>query len=142
MASETPPKTPTRLTREELYNLVWQTPMQHAAAQYGITGNGLATICDRLNVPYPYRGYWAKKAAKKPVKQLALPAPKDSTPIEVTIAPTPPRRTPSTSSMPSELQERYDEAKRRAGSTRIPTSQNFRPAVSFDESSFHWHSSL
>jgi hypothetical protein len=74
MASEAPPKTPSKLTREELYNLVWQTPMQHVAAQYGITGNSLAKICDRLNVPYPYRGYWAKRAAKKLVKQLALPA--------------------------------------------------------------------
>lgn len=87
MASEATPKTPSRLTREELYNLVWQTPMQHLAAQYGITGIGLAKICGRPDVPYPYRGYWAKKAAKKTVEQLALPTPKPGIPTEVTIAP-------------------------------------------------------
>ena len=130
MSSEAPPKGPSKLTREELYNLVWQTPMQHVAAQYGITGNGVAKICDRLNVPYPYRGYWAKKAAKKPVKQLPLPATKFSTPTDVTIAPTPPGRPSSTSSMPSELKDSYDEAKSRAASIRVSTSlRNPHPVI-------------
>lgn len=57
----------TTLTRKELYELVWQTPMSRLATQYGITGNGLAKICDRMKVPCPPRGYWAKKAAGKKV---------------------------------------------------------------------------
>ena len=52
-----------RLTREELYAMVWRTPMSRLAEEFGITGNGLAKICDRLEVPYPPRGYWAKKQA-------------------------------------------------------------------------------
>ena len=30
------------LSREELYVLVWQTPMSRFAPEYGISGNGLA----------------------------------------------------------------------------------------------------
>ena len=44
-------KQPVRLTREELYQLVWQTPLSRLAKRYRITGNGMAKICNRLNVP-------------------------------------------------------------------------------------------
>jgi hypothetical protein len=122
MASDTTSKAPSRVTREELYEQVWETPMQHLASRYGLTGNGLAKICDRLSVPYPYRGYWAKKAANKPVKRLALPALKEGIPTEIIIAPSPPRQTQSSPSVPPELQEKYSEAARRAASIQIPAS--------------------
>jgi len=82
------PKRPVTVTREELYQLVWQTPMSRLAARYGISGNGLAKICDRLAIPYPPRGYWAKKAAGRKVVQYRLPDAKDDTPAAVTISPT------------------------------------------------------
>jgi hypothetical protein len=62
------------LSREELYALVWATPMSRLAVQYGLSGNGLAKICRRLDVPYPPRGYWARKEAGKKFTQAALPA--------------------------------------------------------------------
>lgn len=83
------PKSPTEITREKLYELVWSTPMTRAAADFGISGNGLAKICDRLDVPYPPRGYWAKKAAGKPTATLRLPDRKETTPNIVKITPTP-----------------------------------------------------
>lgn len=61
------------VSREELYRQVWQTPMSRLALQYGISGNGLAKICDRLKVPYPKRGYWARKAAGQKVIAFRLP---------------------------------------------------------------------
>ena len=45
-------KQPVTVTREELYRQVWETAMSRLAEQYGISGNGLAKICDRLKVPY------------------------------------------------------------------------------------------
>ena len=54
-------RNPVTLSREELYALVWATPMSRLAIQYGLSGNGLAKICRRLDVPYPPRGYWARK---------------------------------------------------------------------------------
>lgn len=87
-------KQPVDVSRDELYRQVWQTPMTRLAIQYGITGNGLAKICDRLNIPYPPRGYWAKKAAGKNVVAYRLPPPKDDIPSTVTITPTPPPAKP------------------------------------------------
>jgi hypothetical protein len=80
---------PVVLSRDELYSQIWATPMIRLAAQYGITGTGLAKICARLNVPCPPRGYWAKKAAGKPVVQYRLPEPEADTPPQVTITPAP-----------------------------------------------------
>jgi hypothetical protein len=83
-----------RVSREELYVLVWKTPMSRLGAEFGITGNGLAKMCDRLEVPYPPRGYWAKKEAGKPVVTFKLPTRSDGIPEWVDIHPTPPRPEP------------------------------------------------
>lgn len=62
-----------RLTREELYARVWQTPLSRLAPEYGISGNGLAKHCDKLDIPYPPRGHWAKIQAGKTVRPVPLP---------------------------------------------------------------------
>jgi hypothetical protein len=78
-----------RVTREELYALVWQRPMSRLAEEFGISGNGLAKICDNLDVPYPPRSYWAKKEAGKPVVTFKLPPRKDGVPQAADVHPTP-----------------------------------------------------
>jgi hypothetical protein len=107
---------PIRVTREELYIQVWETPMSRLAARYGISWNGLAKICDRLKIPYPPRGYWAKKAAGKKVIQYRLSEPDAGTPRDVTISPTPPPAAPP--DLPSEVQEKV-EAVRSSGSIHV-----------------------
>ncbi len=62
--SETKP-----LTRRELYDLVWSRPMIRLADEFGVTGTGLAKICQRHDVPTPPRGYWAKLQHSKRVSQ-------------------------------------------------------------------------
>jgi AcrR family transcriptional regulator len=47
-------------SRDELYKLVWARPLNALAAEFGISGNALAKICDRLLVPHPARGYWSR----------------------------------------------------------------------------------
>lgn len=64
---------PVTITRDQLYRRVWETPMSRLALEFGISGNGLAKICDRLNVPYPPRGYWARKEAGQKVVTFRLP---------------------------------------------------------------------
>jgi hypothetical protein len=83
-----------RVTREELHQMVWQQPMSRLAEEFGISGNGLAKVCDRLNVPYPPRGYWAKKEAGKLVVTFKLPPRKDGVPQATDIHPTPPKPAP------------------------------------------------
>jgi hypothetical protein len=87
-------KQPVTVSRDELYRQVWDKPMSRLAAEYGISGNGLAKVCDRLKIPYPPRGFWAKKAAGHKVVQYRLPEPGADTPDKVTIAPTPPPAPP------------------------------------------------
>jgi hypothetical protein len=63
----------TRLTREELYALVWSQPMLKVAAKYGVSSSYMARVCTLLNVPRPQRGYWAKLAFGKVPRVAALP---------------------------------------------------------------------
>lgn len=79
------------LTREELYARVWTEPMRTVAQQLGISDVGLAKKCRRMTIPVPGLGYWAKKTAGKKVKQLPLPALRESdreTPRETTVVST------------------------------------------------------
>lgn len=73
------------LSRVELYELVWSTPMVTLAKRFGISGTGLAKICRRLDVPYPPRGHWAKLAAGKKSERQPLPRAAAGTPSTVEI---------------------------------------------------------
>lgn len=61
------------LTREELYELVWAEPIMKLARQYGLSDRGLAKICDRMGIPVPGRGYWAKVQSGQSPPQPKLP---------------------------------------------------------------------
>lgn len=61
----------TILSRRDLYELVWSTPVTKLAEQFGISDRGLAKICERHRVPSPPRGYWAKlDAGAKPKRAI------------------------------------------------------------------------
>jgi len=62
------------LRRQRLFDLVWQKPMLHVAALFGVSSTYLARVCVELNVPRPSRGYWAKLAAGKVLPKPALPS--------------------------------------------------------------------
>ena len=67
-------KIPTkRLSRQELYDLVWSGPMTSIAAGFDISDVALKKKCANAMIPTPERGYWAKKEAGKPTTQLPLP---------------------------------------------------------------------
>jgi hypothetical protein len=82
------------LTRQELYDMVWSKPMRSLAKDFGITDVGLAKRCRAVEVPIPYRGYWARVAAGQEPPRTPLPKYRDrSTPDDVVTAPA---RTPLT----------------------------------------------
>ena len=56
-----------KITRKELYDLVWSTPMTKLATQYAITDNGLRKICKKMEIPLPKAGHWEKLKAGKEV---------------------------------------------------------------------------
>jgi len=58
-----------KVSRSQLYEKVWSTPMLQLGEEYGISDVGLAKLCKKHNIPRPPRGYWAKKqAGQKPMK--------------------------------------------------------------------------
>ena len=62
-----------RLTREELYSLVWAKPMTEVGQDYQISDRAMAKACARQQVPVPPRGYWAKRNAGKVAPLPPLP---------------------------------------------------------------------
>src|SRR2546422_6972779 len=63
----------TTLTREQLYEMVWDEPIRTVAVRYGFSDRGLAKACMRLHVPVPGRGFWQKKAAGQELWRPRLP---------------------------------------------------------------------
>src|ERR1035441_8213825 len=61
------------LIREELYDMVWATPMTSLAKNFGISDVALAKRCRAVDVPVPPRGYWARKAAGQEPPRTPLP---------------------------------------------------------------------
>lgn len=61
------------LTREQLYELVWQEPMVVVAKRFSLSDVGLKKICAKADIPVPPRGHWAKLEARKRIFQPALP---------------------------------------------------------------------
>lgn len=62
-----------KLSRKELYDLVWSTPLSQLAKKYQISDNGLRKICIKLDIPLPKSGYWSKIKFDKKVSKIALP---------------------------------------------------------------------
>jgi hypothetical protein len=67
------PWTRTVVTREKLYEEVWEEPTVKVAKRYGVSDVALRKVCLKLSVPLPARGYWAKVAHGKPTSRARLP---------------------------------------------------------------------
>jgi transglutaminase/protease-like cytokinesis protein 3 len=68
--ASSPRSTPPTMSydRKELYKRVWTMPVLTVASLYGVSNFAIAKACKKLNIPVPGLGYWAKKAANRPVK--------------------------------------------------------------------------
>jgi hypothetical protein len=56
------------ISRQELYDQVWSTPLVRLAGAYGVSWAGLVKICKRHAVPWPPRGHWDKVKAGKAIQ--------------------------------------------------------------------------
>ena len=66
-----------KLTRQELYDKIWATPISKVAKEYGLSDVGLAKICKRHQIPRPPVGYWAQIQYGGTPRKLPLPPPSD-----------------------------------------------------------------
>lgn len=80
---------PIAFTRRELYQRVWTEPLAVVARRMGVSPNGIAKICNRLLVPYPSRGYWAKANVGKAPARPPLPPAPENMDARVTISAVP-----------------------------------------------------
>lgn len=76
------------LTRKQLYDMVWSTPMLRLSRTFQCSSTWLARICRDASVPVPPRGYWAKKRAGKAARRQALP--RSASPDEIVVSYMPP----------------------------------------------------
>ncbi|MDD4730775.1 MAG: hypothetical protein PHX58_02455 [Desulfovibrio sp.] len=63
-----------KLTREDLYELVWEKPTSQLAKDFNVSDSAIAKWCRKMEVPKPPRGYWAKKRSYAKVKKTPLKA--------------------------------------------------------------------
>ncbi len=62
------------LTRQELYEKVWTLPASKLSKELGMSDVGLGKLCNRLKIPKPGLGYWAKIAHGQLISRPPLPA--------------------------------------------------------------------
>ena len=80
------------LTRAELYERVWSTPMQKLAKEFGLSDVGLAKLCRRDEIPLPGRGYWARIQFGQHPRHATLLALKEPRMDTIRIFPRAPRK--------------------------------------------------
>lgn len=61
------------ITREGLFELVWQKPLSQLAEEYQISNTGLRKICVRFKIPLPSQGHWARIKLGRAFKRPSLP---------------------------------------------------------------------
>ncbi|NTB96258.1 hypothetical protein G6M84_06995 [Agrobacterium tumefaciens] len=74
-------------TREELYQLVWSTPLKKLGSEFDVSGQTLANICRRFDIPVPPVGYWQKLAFGKAVERPELPTEETEGGLIVSLSP-------------------------------------------------------
>jgi hypothetical protein len=74
------------ITRKQLFDEVWHTPLLQLANKYEISDVGLRKLCIRKNIPLPKSGHWSKAKFGKASKQPKLPVePNFSNEIEINL---------------------------------------------------------
>jgi len=62
-----------KLTREQLYNEIWEISVTGVAKKYNAPYAELLKLCKEKDIPIPPSGYWTKLSFGKPVTQTPLP---------------------------------------------------------------------
>lgn len=109
------------LSREELYQLVWSTPMRRLAEKFETSDVWLGQLCNKHHVPKPPVGYWRKREAGKSPPVPPLPACPDPNLSRVIIEtkPSPPRRSSLAAQFP-DIVAAIDAVKRH-GEIHVPS---------------------
>jgi len=61
------------LTRQQLYDLVWTTPLGILARRYNMSHQEFKKLCTDFEIPTPRPGHWMKLKFSKPAEIIMLP---------------------------------------------------------------------
>jgi hypothetical protein len=73
------------LTREQLYNEVWNKTLRKIYENLGVAYVELVRACNALNVPRPQPGYWESLRQGEKVEQVPLPERSAQTPRSISL---------------------------------------------------------
>jgi hypothetical protein len=76
-----------KITREELYSMVWTRSFVRLANELGYSYPELVTLCADLNIPRPSGGYWYRLAHGGAEDQTPLPTSPPGKPTEIPYGP-------------------------------------------------------
>jgi len=62
-----------RMDRAALFERVWSEPVENLAKTWGLSGRGLSKACQRLQIPVPPRGFWARVQHGQKLRRPRLP---------------------------------------------------------------------
>lgn len=62
-----------QFSRQQLFDLVWGSPITSVAKTIGVSDVWLAKVCKKSGIPVPPRGYWARLKAGRHVPVALLP---------------------------------------------------------------------
>lgn len=74
-----------KLTRTELYDKVWTTPLTTLSKEFYLSDNGLRKICIKFDIPLPPMGYWQKLQYGKKVIKTPLPKQENEQEIKIYV---------------------------------------------------------
>jgi hypothetical protein len=74
-----------KVTREELYEAIWKTPMTKLATIHGISPVALVKICEALKVPRPGPGHWQLVRRGWKIERPPLPLAEMDTPSKAAL---------------------------------------------------------
>ena len=57
-----------KMTRNELYDLVWEMPISEITKQKDIAYSEVIRACEKYNIPRPETSYWSRREEKREVK--------------------------------------------------------------------------
>ena len=61
------------MDRAALFERVWFEPVENLARTWGLSGRGLSKACQRLQIPVPPRGFWARVQHGQKLRRPRLP---------------------------------------------------------------------
>ena len=66
-----------KISRKELYDLVWAETMTSICTRFGLSDFELRKLCKSMNIPTPPVGYWSKLKYGKSTEIILLPPEQD-----------------------------------------------------------------